>query len=293
MIKAVAIYCTGTSNQSFSTILTRLINAFERVEAKVYLNSEGEPFLEPCMQKKVEFFYDTRSCISDIDFIISLGGDGTFLKAADSFAKCKTPIVGINAGRLGFLADIKESEIEKMVKALDDGDYDVEERMLLELHSENGSEVNQKVALNEITVQKTHSSHFLNIHTYIDGEYLTTYWSDGLVVATPTGSTAYSLSLGGPVLNPRTKALVLNPMAPHSLTARPMVVPDDSQICVLVEGRQDEFLVSMDSHSYIFKVGERLIIKKSEYTIPIVKLPDKHFYDVLRKKMMWGADSRN
>lgn len=292
-MEAIAIFCTGTSNTGFVSTLTRLINSFSERGVKIYLNVEAKGFLELWMQERLAYYDNSQTCSSDIDFVISLGGDGTFLKTVECFSQCEVPIVGVNAGRLGFLADIPEAEIEKMVRCLQLNEFEIEKRVLLEIETEDKVGIDKKVALNEVTVQKTHSSHFLNIHTYINGEYLTTYWSDGLIIATPTGSTAYSLSLGGPILNPKTKALVVNPIAPHTLTARPIVVPDDSIVCVLVEGRQDEFLVSLDSQSYILKVGGRIIIRKSSNTVPVVKLNDKKFYDTLRNKLMWGADSRN
>lgn len=291
MLKAVAIHSQFTSNEGFVPILNELLLVLKEQNVRVYLNDSVKGFVGDEF-KDISYYENDGTCIVDIDFIISLGGDGTFLKTVACFTKCQTPIVGVNAGRLGFLADVTADEIREMVAALKNGEFEIENRSLLELKNSVPSVDDNLVALNEITVQKSHSSHFLKIHTFIDDVYMTTYWSDGLVLATPTGSTAYSLSLGGPIISPQAKSIVLTPIAPHTLTARPLVLHDDAEVAIVVEGRNNEFLVSLDSNSYICNVGQKLVVHKSKHSVPVVKLLSKVFYETLRSKLMWGADLR-
>lgn len=229
----------------------------------------------------------------DIAYLISLGGDGTFLKSFLVAKNGSIPLVGINSGRLGFLSDISREEIDSAINDILDGNILIDERTALELEivSENKSVF--LYALNEITVTKLDSSSMINIHTYINNEFLNTYWADGLIVATPTGSTAYSLSVGGPILTPDSENFVISPIAPHNLTVRPMVVPDHHSITLQVEGRGLHFLASIDSISETIYFNEFLKIRKAPFKVKTIRLKGHSFFTTLRNKLMWGADKRN
>ena len=224
--------------------------------------------------------------------VLSMGGDGTFLKAASYVGKKNIPILGINTGRLGFLADISPEEMEETFEDIYRGNYKVEDRSVLQVFSESQFLKGYPCGLNEIAILKRDSSSMITIHTSINGAYLTTYQADGLVIATPTGSTAYSLSIGGPIIVPHSKTIAITPVAPHSLNVRPIVVNDDCEITLDVESRSHNFLVAIDGRSETCREGTRLTIRKADYHIKIVKRPNHVFFHTLRNKMMWGADGR-
>lgn len=228
----------------------------------------------------------------EADMVISIGGDGTFLRAASRVGKKDIPILGINTGRLGFLADISPEDMEKTFDEIYAGHYKVEERSVLQLLSADKRLQSSPYALNEIAVLKRDSSSMITIHTSINGAYLTTYQADGLIIATPTGSTAYSLSVGGPVIVPHSNTIAITPVAPHSLNVRPIVIRDDWEITLDVESRSHNFLVAIDGSSETCKESNRLTIRKADYNIKVVKSFDHIFFDTLRTKMMWGADGR-
>lgn len=226
------------------------------------------------------------------DMVISIGGDGTFLKAASRVGKKNIPILGINTGRLGFLADVSPEQMEETLDEIYNRHYRIEERSVLQLRCENGQLAQSPYALNEIAVLKHDSSSMISIHTAINGAPLTTYQADGLVIATPTGSTAYSLSVGGPIIVPHSQTIVLTPVAPHSLNVRPIVICDDWEITLDVESRSHNFLVAIDGRSESCKENLRLRISRADHSIRVVKRYNHIFFDTLRNKMMWGADVR-
>ena len=226
------------------------------------------------------------------DMVISIGGDGTFLKAASRVGKKNIPILGINTGRLGFLADISPAEMEATFEEIYAGHYTVEERSVLQLICEDKHLQCSPFALNEIAVLKRDSSSMISIRTAINGAFLTTYQADGLIIATPTGSTAYSLSVGGPIIVPHSKTIAITPVAPHSLNVRPIVIRDDWEITLDVESRSHNFLIAIDGRSETCKETTRLPIRKASYAIKVVKRYDHIFFDTLRSKLMWGADTR-
>jgi len=228
----------------------------------------------------------------DADMAISMGGDGTFLKTASIVGKKDIPILGINAGRLGFLSDITENGIEEALGDILIGRYRVEERTQLQLSTENKTFKGFNYALNDIAILKQDTASMITIHACINGEFLTSYESDGLIVATPTGSTAYSLSAGGPIITPTASNFILTAVAPHSLTFRPLVVEDNSEITLDVESRNKNFLISLDGRSNIFDSGTRLTIKKADFSLKVVKRMGHTFFGTLRDKLMWGADPR-
>lgn len=232
-----------------------------------------------------------EGCV-EADMAISLGGDGTFLKAAAQVGNRQIPILGINTGRLGFLADVLPEEMEQVVDEILKGHYWVEDRSVLQVISPTGAIHLTPFGLNEIAVLKHDSSSMISIHTAINGEQLTTYQADGLVVATPTGSTAYSLSVGGPIIVPHSRTFAVTPVAPHSLNVRPLVIDDDAEITLRIESRSHNYLVSVDGRSESLSEETQLIIRKAPYCVRVVKRFDHHFFNTLRNKMMWGADAR-
>lgn len=226
-----------------------------------------------------------------IDFAISLGGDGTFLKAAHSIGDTGIPIIGINTGRLGFLADVSADEMEHFFAQLHEGRYMVRERSLLQLIF-NDDTTQPHYALNEITVSKHDSSSMIAVRTTIDNEHLATYMGDGLLIATPTGSTAYSLSAGGPIIYPQADVFVLTAVAPHSLNVRPIVIADDKTLRLTIESRNGSFLVAVDGISNSYPEHTTLTLCKAPYSIRVVKQEGSTFFHTLQKKMMWGTDPR-
>lgn len=228
----------------------------------------------------------------DLDFIISLGGDGTVLRCAGLIYKTKVPLVGINLGRLGFLASIERKDALKAVIDIVNNKYWVERRTLLAVESKPFLFNATPVGLNDFTVFKRDTSSMIAIHTFINGEFLNTYWSDGLIVATPTGSTGYSLSCGGPIVFPGSGNLVITPVATHNLNVRPLVVSDDSVITIELEGRTNSFLASLDSRFERISGSQQLAVRKSEHVAKIIQLNNYSYPETLRRKLTWGIDKR-
>jgi len=226
------------------------------------------------------------------DMVLSVGGDGTFLKAASIVKDKNIPILGINTGRLGFLADVSPEEMEATFDDIHNNHYSVEERTVLYMESNQPGLADYPFALNEIAILKRDSSSMIAIHTSINGEYLTTYQADGLIIATPTGSTAYSLSVGGPIIVPHSNTIAITPVAPHSLNVRPIVIRDDWEITLDVESRSHNFLVAVDGRNESCNEINKLTIRKADYTIKVVKRYNHMFFHTLRAKMKWGIDNR-
>lgn len=229
------------------------------------------------------------------DLFFSLGGDGTILSSVKYIKNLNIPIVGINTGRLGFLATIHKDEVGSSINDILNGEYNISERSLLEVHcSENDSNSqSQQYALNEVAISRKDTTSMISIDAWIDNEHIGAYWSDGLIVSTPTGSTGYSLSCGGPIITPQTKAFVLSPIAPHNLNARPLVIPDNTNIRLQVSGREDNFLLSTDSKIQTLSQENQVFIKKADFTIKLVLHKDNSFLKTLRTKLLWGKDQRN
>ena len=229
------------------------------------------------------------------DLLISIGGDGTILRAITYVKDLNIPIVGINSGRLGFLATIQKDEIEKAVNEIINGNFKISERNVLSIETspKNNNFVELNFALNEITVSRKNTTSMITVETHLNDEYLTSYWADGLIVSTPTGSTGYSLSCGGPVIIPESHNFILTPIAPHNLNARPLVIPDTTEIKLKVSGREDNYLVSLDSRIATLENNTTVLIKKADFTIKMIELQDESFLVTLRKKLLWGEDKRN
>ncbi|WP_405369983.1 NAD kinase [Nonlabens sp. Asnod2-A12] len=229
------------------------------------------------------------------DLLISMGGDGTVLRAVAYIGKVDIPVIGVNTGRLGFLATLHKDQLEEAVNALHNGDYTLSKRSLITLvstHEENHPEP-RNFALNEVTVSRMNTTSMIQIETKLNKELLTVYWADGLIISTPTGSTGYSLSCGGPVISPDTDAFVITPIAPHNLNARPLVIPDHTEITIKVSGREEEFLASLDNRIASYPNETQLTLKKADFTIDLIELKGQSFIKTIREKLLWGEDKRN
>jgi NAD+ kinase len=230
-----------------------------------------------------------------VQVLISIGGDGTILRAITFVRDFSIPIVGINTGRLGFLATIQNDTIESAIDEIIKGDYRISERSLLTIGTvpDNQELFEFNCALNEIAVSRKNTTSMITVETSLNNEYLTSYWADGLIISTPTGSTGYSLSCGGPVIMPEADSFILTPIAPHNLNARPLLVPDTTEIKLRVSGREDSYLVSLDSRIATLSNNSTVIIKKAPFKIKMVELKNESFLYTLRKKLLWGEDKRN
>jgi len=272
-------------------IIRRLFDKLNDLDAEIFVESRFHLFLTESLHYKPNIAGIINDTFS-FDMALSVGGDGTFLRTVAYINKHDIPILGINTGRLGFLADISVDDMEQTLDEVYCGKYRLEERTLLCLHSAEHAYHGFNYALNEVAVQKRDTSSMLTIHTKLNGEYLTSYQADGLVIATPTGSTAYSMSVNGPIISPLNQDIVLSPVAPHSLNVRPLIIPDTYSITLNVESRNKFFLVALDGRSEIFPTDFELTIGKANFTTKIVKRLDHSFYQTLREKLMWGADVR-
>ncbi len=230
-----------------------------------------------------------------IDLFFSIGGDGTFLRSITFVRDLNIPIIGINTGRLGFLATIQKEDIEKAVNQILQKKYLLVERSLISVITNEPNEDIEELnfALNEISVSRKNTASMITVETFLDDEYLTTYWSDGLIIATPTGSTGYSLSCNGPIISPESKNFVLTPIAPHSLSVRPLVIPDKTKIELKIDSRSDEVLLTLDSRITTIANTTKIFIEKCDFTIKTVQLIDQTFIKTLREKLFWGEDKRN
>ncbi len=236
---------------------------------------------------------ENESELNSVDFLISIGGDGTLLDAVCLVGALEIPILGLNTGRLGFLATVSTDRISEAIEHLASGNFQVESRSMIALQSSRKLFNGLNFALNEFTIHKRDTSSMITVHTYIDGKYLNSYWADGLIVSTPTGSTGYSLSCGGPLITPGAKSFVITPVSPHNLNVRPIIVSDDCEISFEIEGRTEKFLISLDSRSTSISSEIKLSVKKEQFSAKLVKLPHYHFFDTLRQKLNWGFDMRN
>ncbi len=231
--------------------------------------------------------------MSSYDFILSLGGDGTMLDAVTYSSRSEVPIVGINAGRLGFLATTPKDEISRAIEDLYAGNFKIASRSLIHVDSENGLFSPFNFGLNELTIVKKETSSMIVVHTYVDGEFLNSYWADGLIISTPTGSTGYSLSCGGPLVHPLLKNFIITPVSPHNLNVRPVIVSDESVITFKIEGRSKHFMVSLDSRSLSVDDSAEISVKREEFEAKLVQFGNYEYFDTLRNKLNWGFDARN
>ena len=292
----IAIYGQVYQKNSLEPIET-LFRVLEEKSFNVFVetnffNSINE---EPDLSIDLNGFKTFTTLDKSFDLLISVGGDGTILRAVTYVRDLSIPIVGINTGRLGFLATIQEDLIEKAINDIAAGSYKISKRSLLTISFEPEKEdmFDFNSALNEIALSRKNTTSMITVETSLNGEYLTSYWADGLIVSTPTGSTGYSLSCGGPVIMPETRSLTITPIAPHNLNARPLVIEDSTEIRLKVSGREDSYLVSLDSRIASVDKDTTIIIKKADFKIKMIDLDNESFLNTLRKKLLWGEDKRN
>ncbi len=249
---------------------------------------------EKIIEKTYKTFTSHTDLDSSFDILISIGGDGTILRAATYVRDSGIPILGVNAGRLGFLAKVQKENIAAFLQIVMEKKYCITERSLLSMECSPAlSQLDINFAMNEVSVNRKDTTSMITIETFLNGEYLSSYWADGLIISTPTGSTGYSLSCGGPILTPDVKALIIAPIAPHNLNARPLVIPDDTEITLKVSGREEQYLVALDSRIIAINNNTELKIKKTPFHINMVEIPEETFFKTLRNKLLWGEDKRN
>ena len=272
--------------------ITNLISLLDKRNVYLHLELEYYNQLKKSLPSNINSFTELDK---SFDLLISIGGDGTILKAITFVQHLSIPIVGINSGRLGFLAKIKLEKLEEAVEEIISGNYSISERSLIEVTtSEKNKELSSlNFALNEIAVSRKNTTSMISIETKLDNKYLNSYWADGLIISTPTGSTGYSLSCGGPIIMPEAENLVITPIAPHNLNARPLIISDNTEITIKVDGREDEFLISLDSRITTLSNDNIVVIKKSPFKIKMIELENESFLITLREKLMWGQDKRN
>ncbi len=275
-----------------STSIEKILDYLAQKGAEIYVENAYYEFLTRSQHIDVKAAGVFEDYNFDVDYVISMGGDGTFLKAASRVGAKGTPIIGVNMGRLGFLADVLPGEVEAALDSLYAGECQIEEHAVIQVEAEGGVLAGNPFALNDIAVLKRDDASMISIRTQVDGEFLVTYQADGLIVTTSTGSTAYNLSNGGPIIIPQSSSLCLTPVAPHSLNIRPVVINDTAEITLDVESRSHNYLVAIDGRSERMTEGTRLVIRKAAHTIKIVKQRNQRYFSTLREKLMWGADQR-
>ena len=294
----IAIYgrvTSGTDFQNLASFFTYMHS--QNINCSIYATYAEELKANDFLQEALEKFperYTSFEQIQDVNFIYSLGGDGTLLDALRFSGTSQKPLVGINFGRLGFLTTGQQPDIISITAALKDGNYSVDKRTLLEVNSSSDQLFNGvNFALNDLTIHKANTNEMITVHTYINGEYLNSYWTDGLIVSTPTGSTAYSLACGGPIMMPGSDVVVLTPIAPHSLTVRPFIIPDDAVISFEIESRSGQAFVALDSRTVNVDSRIEIAVKKSAAKAHLVNVDSPSYFQTLRRRLNWGLDARN
>ncbi|MDO5104342.1 NAD kinase [Capnocytophaga sp.] len=291
----IAIYAQQYS-ESYRKVLADLHANFQSGDT-IYIEQH---FLEE-LKTKLPEYENVRSFskFSDLDpsfdVMLTIGGDGTILRAITFVRNLNIPILGINVGRLGFLAMAQKDEIKHTLQLLRSKAYNISERSVIEIITSNERQAISDInfALNEITVTRKNTASMITINTELNGEFLTSYWADGLIISTPTGSTGYSLSCGGPVITPESKNFVITPIAPHNLNARPLVISDDTEIKLTVSGREKKYFVSLDSRIETLSNKTAIIVRKADFSIKMIRLENESFIKTLRNKLLWGEDNRN
>lgn len=283
-------------NDNFNDAIYKIFEKLNKNKVEIYVYEKFLNFISEKLffSPKINgIFNDNIQIPTDIDLVFSIGGDGTLLECMAFVRKKEIPIVGINSGRLGFLANIAKDEIHSAIDNIIKKDYEIEKRVLIQVCTENNLFGDFNYALNELTVHKKDTSSMITIDVYMNDDFLNTYWADGLIISTPTGSTAYSLSAGGPIVVPGSGNFIITPIAPHNLTVRPIVLSDNNILKLKVKGRSHDFLASLDYRSTSFKPSTELIVKKADFCINLIKLKKSNFFSTLRNKLMWGLDKRN
>lgn len=280
---------------SKSKYIQHLVHKLEQEDISICIENQFFDFLEEhiTFNKSVFSFDNYEELKEQADILLSIGGDGTLLNTITFVRDSGIPILGINTGRLGFISSISTDQIDSAINQLLKGNYDIQERTLLQLESENNLFGDTNFALNEVTILKKDTSSMIQIHAYLDDTYLNSYWADGLIIASPTGSTGYSLSCGGPIILPGTDNFIISPIAAHNLNVRPLVISDKTVIRLKVDEREELALVTLDSRSRAIDPSLVLTIRKANFKIKLIRLEDQSFVSTMREKLMWGKDKRN
>ena len=285
----------GKDFQNKSTrFLIKVLDALKQRNVEIWVSDKFLKLVKPARLKDFGLKpFDHDANLSNLDFFLSLGGDGTMLESVTYIGKAEVPILGINTGRLGFLAINSRDDSEAAIESLVNGKFSIDSRSLLRLSSSTKLFGNLNFALNDFTIIKKDTSSMITVHIFVDGQLLNSYWADGIIVSTPTGSTGYSLSCGGPLVYPESESFIITPVSPHNLGTRPIVVSDKSEITFQIEGRSKKYLVSLDSRFETIDDSVKLKIKKERFHAKLVQLEGQHYFQTLRQKLNWGLDIRN
>ncbi|TCC86957.1 NAD kinase [Pedobacter frigiditerrae] len=267
--------------------------AAHQIEISVYLKFYNFIKNKVVLPENIITFSSHKELVNQTEVLLSLGGDGTLLDTLSLVRDSQIPVIGINFGRLGFLASINKNEIKNAIAALVKGEYSLDKRSILNLESQNDLFTDENFALNDITIHRRDNSAMMIIHAYMNGEFVNSYWADGLIIATPTGSTAYSLSCGGPIILPSAQNFVITPIAPHNLNVRPIIVPDNVELTFEIEARSTKFLLSCDSRTETVDRSVKITINKAKFNVNLVRLNNESYLTTLRNKLLWGIDTRN
>lgn len=290
----IAIY-GRVFNDSVLPFVQEVFDVLSQHQIQITIFSKFQSFISDKVNlpNGIITFTTHEELISQADVLLSLGGDGTLLDTLSLIRDSQIPIIGINFGRLGFLASINKDEIKNAIEALVKNEYTLDKRSVLNLDSSNDLFLSENFALNDITIHRRDNSAMMIIHAYLNGEFINSYWADGLIIATPTGSTAYSLSCGGPIILPNAQNFVITPIAPHNLNVRPIVVPDDAELTFEVEARSTKFLLSCDSRTETVNRSVKITVNKAKFNVNLVRLNNESYLTTLRNKLLWGIDTRN
>jgi NAD+ kinase len=289
----IGIHGKDFQNKS-SRFIEKVLDHLKKNQAEIWVSSK---FLKQFKSTRIADYklrsFDIGDNLHSLNFFLSLGGDGTLLESVTYIGKTEIPILGINTGRLGFLATISRDDVEESLDALFKGNYSIDSRSVLKLISTPKLFGNLNFALNDFTIMKKDTSSMITVHVHVDGELLNSYWSDGVIVSTPTGSTGYSLSCGGPLVHPKSESFVITAVSPHNLGTRPIVLADDSEITFHIEGRSKKHLISLDSRFEIIDESVKLKVKKEKFRVRLIQLSSQNYFNTLRQKLNWGLDIRN
>lgn len=292
----IGIYARVLRNKAAIECLQNLVNYLAKNGHGVFFHDNLHKSLaesKVSIEEKYDVFSTGEILQSRIDYLLCIGGDGTMLDTLTIVRETGIPVLGFNTGRLGYLATSNPKDVAKVVDELSKKSYHIDKRTILKLEADQELFGGFAYALNDFVIHKKDSTSMITVHTYLNGEFMNTYWADGLIVATPTGSSAYSLSCGGPILIPQSASFAITPIAPHNLSVRPVVIPDNTVLSFEIEGRVKSYLISLDSRNCSIKKGTQIAVKKADFTFNLIRLSDENYLDALRNKMMWGMDARN
>jgi NAD+ kinase len=280
-------------DDSLSETIKKVFEVFDNHGTELIISDFFAKILSDAGLNKDYPIYTPGDDLQDNDFMFTLGGDGTILDAVTHIGANQLPIVGVNIGRLGFLATVRNDELDQALQSIKDNKYFLDKRALLRLDEPEGLFDGVPYALNDFTILKSDTSSMITVHTYVDNAFLNSYWADGLIISTPTGSTGYSLSCGGPLVIPNSHNFIINPVSPHNLNVRPMVVSDDSELRFEVDTRNENVLVTLDSRSVTVPSSTKFTVRKEKFSACLVKFEGYHPFETLRQKLYWGQDARN